>query len=254
MPGWMAAILLVAARIAALVVLVPGFQGSWMTWRIRVGTLVLLTMPVLCVMPPYTQVDATVTELIPRLIQEVGIGISLAIVPATLVMGLRFATEAVHGMTGLPSANDTSGEGLGSTTNRFFFVVALTVFFASSGHRHVIQAVLGSFHWLPVGSEIPPMALKELVLDVFSQSFQLGTRAVTPIGLSLAVGFLTLAAVNRVIPQLGYFAIGMSVQTATLLAAIVIFVGGIGLFWEAAFESGILDWKDRWHSLAGSMP
>jgi len=255
MPGWLATALLVASRVAALVVIVPGLSSRVVPWRLRLMLLVLLTVPVLCVVSPCTDGTVEPARFITLLIREISIGISLALVPAVLMFGLQLATESLQGMTGLPggpSESEGLGERLGDGVSRLFFLVALTVFFASSGHRILLQALLDSFSWMPVGSVSSLATTKEILIDLFSQSFQLGVRAVAPLAGSLAVGLFVLAAINRVIPQLGYFAVGMSIQNTILCASLVIFLGGIGLFLEAGFESTIDMWQSNWLAVSSS--
>ncbi len=253
MPGWLATTLLVASRVAALVVVVPGLSSRVVPWRIRFMLIVLLTVPVLCVVSPCVDGTMDPAQFFTLLIREVSVGISLALVPAVLLFGLQLATESLLGMTGLPGGSP-EGELPSQGVSRFFFLVALTVFFASSGHRIVFQSLLDSFSWMPVGSVRSLATTKEILVDLFSQSFQLGVRAVAPLAGSLAVGLLVLAAINRVIPQLGYFAVGMSVQNTVLFASMVIFLGGIGLFLEAGFESTIDSWQSNWLAATSNAP
>ena len=250
MPGWLATVLLVFARVTALVAVVPGLQNQFLPWRMRIALITLVSVPVLCVIPCCTEDLVAPARLVEMLVQEAGIGVSLAIVPAVLLFGLQLATESLQGMTGLPG-DSSSSQMPGVGLSRLFFIVALTVFFAASGHRLVFQALLDSFHWMPVGSVSSLPTTKDVLLDLFTQSFQLGVRAVAPVAASLAVGILVLAAINKVIPQLGYFAVGMSVQTTVMLASFVMFLGGVGLFLEAGFESSIDSWQSAWSDAMG---
>ena len=114
-------------------------------------------------------------------------------------------------------------------------ITTLAVFFACSGHRLVFQSVLESFNWLPPGSPTPLTSVSEMLLDMLSASFELGVRAMSPIAASLAVGLLALAALNRFLPQLGYFAVGMSVQTIVLIGTLFLFGGSVVWMLESSF-------------------
>lgn len=254
MPGWLATVLLVVARITALVAVVPGMQSQYVPWRIRMVLIMTVSLAVICVTPCYSESSVASADMLKLLVQEASIGISLALVPAVLLFGLQLASESLQGMTGLPtdsSSTLTPGAGL----PRLCYIVALTTFFCASGHRCMFQALLDSFRWMPVGSVSSLTTTKDVLLDVFSQSFQLGVRSVAPVAASLAMGILTLAAINRVIPQLSYFTVGMSVQTTVLLASLVIFLGAVGLFLESSFVSSTESWPHVWSAALGrSMP
>lgn len=248
MPGWTATILLVAARIAALAIVVPGMQNRFVPWRLRLLLVALLTAVVICVIPPCSDGDVAIPDFCMMLAQEASIGLSLAMVPAALFLGLQLASGSLQGMTGLPAATggpDMAGEGF----SRLFFLVAVTVFFVCSGHRILVQALLDSFQWMPVGSVRALPTTKDICIDILTQSFQLGVRSLAPIAASLAIGILCLAAINRVIPQLSYFAIGMSVQTTIMLGCLLLFLGGIGLFLESGLETTTALWQSRWLAL-----
>lgn len=249
MPSWLATCLLVVTRIGALTAVVPGLHNRFVPWRIRLVFVCLVTLPVLCVISPIDGAFVPSSRFFSLLIQEAAFGISLSLVPAILFFGLQLATESLQGMTGLPGMSNESAEG-GSGITRLFFLVALTTFFATSGHRVLFQTLLDSFRWMPVGTGASLASTKEILLNVFSQSFQLGVRAVAPIAASLAIGLCAVAAANRVIPQLSYFAVGMSVQTTILFASLVFFLGCIGMYLESGFEVAIDGWQANWLATA----
>ena len=251
MPDWLATLLLVSARVFALVSLIPGMDGRFVPWRVRLALAWVLTVAVLCVVPCCEPVS--LGRLAPLLVQEASVGLSLALVPAALIFGLQLATESLLGMTGL-ATDESSGPVPGSTISRFFLIVTLSVFFAASGHRYVFQALLDSFYWMPVGSAAALPTTKEVMLEVLQYSFQMGIRVVTPIAASLGIGILALAAINRVVAQLGYFAVGMSIQTTIFLTSVVIFMGSVGLLLEFGFETNLDTWRDAWSGTFGVVP
>ena len=136
---------------------------------------------------------------------------------------------------------------------RLFCILVLAIFFLSSGHRVVIQTLLDSFTWLPAGSYSPLTSTRLVIVDLLSASFELGVRAMSPIAASLAIGLLALAAINRIIPQVGYFAVGMSIQTAVLFGSLILCVGGIVWFLENSFATTPDSFRMAWHSIARSV-
>lgn len=229
-----ATVLLVFARVSGLVLIVPGISQSVVSIRMRLVLITLLSAPILCVVTP---IDAITSNQIPSaMLHELVVGVSLGLVPAAIFFGLQVAVQAMHGMTGLPGAGEASSLGSAdAVVQRFFVITVLAVFFACSGHRLVFQSVLDSFTWLPLGKPAPLASVGEILLDMLSASFELGVRAMSPIAASLAVGLLALAALNRFLPQLGYFAVGMSVQTMVLIGALFLFGGSVVWMLENSF-------------------
>lgn len=248
MPDWLAILVLVATRITAVMLVVPGVSQSIVPWRIRLLLVASLTVTVLCVIPTSSVEVARLPSLA---MHEAIVGVSLALVPAAIVFGLQVAVQATHGMTGLPQAELPSREmgSDGSSLSRLVLITTLAMFFVSSGHRVVFQSVLASFEWLPPGSYRPFSSVSGLLLDLLSASFQLGVRAMAPIGLSLGISLLVVAAINRVLPQISYFAVGTSIQAATLFAALVLFGGSIVLFLDHSFLSSGDITRFAWQTL-----
>ena len=250
MPDWIATVALVATRVAAMILIVPGVSQSVVPWRIRFLLVATLCVPVLCVLPP-TQINTS--ELPSLLLHEAIVGISLGLVPAAIVFGLQTSVRTLQGMTGLadsPTAADPCSLSSTGVLDRLFLIVALTVFFSSGGHRVVFQAVLESFQWMAPGSFRSAESANELLVDMFSASFRLGVRAVTPIGLSLGISLMAIAAINRLLPQISFFAVGMSVQAMVLFGALVLFAGTVVWFLDDGLGSNVDSTRLRWQMIS----
>ena len=94
---------------------------------------------------------------------------------------------------------------------------------------------------------------ESLGIDLLAQAFALGVRALSPLIVALVFSMIAFAAIHRVLPQLGYFAVGMNVQVLVLLGSVVLFLGVIGWWIDGELatvtERAQLAWK---HVLAGS--
>lgn len=246
-PGWLATALFVLARVSALVVIVPGVSQRFVPWRARLLLVALITVPVLCVIPP-TADNFEPLSIPAIMVHELIVGLSLGFVPAAIVFGLQTAVQTLSGMTGLPSGQATESLATASAMQRLLLATVLTVFFLSSGHLVVIQSIMDSFHWLPAGSYTPLESVSDILLDLLSASFALGVRTMTPVAASLAISLMALAAINRIVPQFGYFTVGMSVQSLVLIGSLILFCGGIVWFLEESFTSSPDSFKLAWQS------
>ena len=248
-------LLLIAVRIAALGMVAPGFSSWSIPWRIRILLVGLLVLPVFCVWQgaPFSFEASLLPNL---LLHEAVVGISLGVVPAVMVWGLQLAVQSVHGLSGLPGV--TGGEPAdtdlahASALNRFFSMTVLAVFFSTGGHRQLVQAVLESFQWLPPGQYAPLDQAYELLLDLFAQSFALGARAVSPIVVALSISWLAFATMNRILPQLGYFVVGLNLQVLVLLGSLILFLGAVGWVLEGEFANITQTIGPLWDRLAMS--
>ncbi len=242
-------LLLITTRIAAIVLVAPGLGARIVPWRARLLLVALLAVPAFCVSPVTEPIEPT---LLPQLmLHEAVVGLSLGMVPAVMIWGLQVALQPLQGLTGLPGV--TSGGSPGddlmqsAPLERFFCITVLALFFLAGGHRQLIQAMFESFRWLPPGHYVPLDSASELIIDLLAQGFALGVRALSPIIVALLFSMIAFAAVNRILPQLGYFAVGMNVQVLVLLGSVVLFLGVMGWLVDGEFatatERAQLAWK-----------
>lgn len=255
MSDWGLTTILVLARVAALVAIVPGLSSAVVPWRARLLVVALVTWPVLCVIPVANQDALAQNSTISLVVHELVVGVSLGLVPAAIAFGLQVAVQSLQGMTGLPGGSESTEGQNAAPLQRLFHIVVLATFFLSSGHRLVVESLLGSFRWLPPGSHTSLASNREVLLDLLAASFELGVQAMSPIAVSLAFGLLVLAAINRIVPHVGYFAVGMSVQTTVLFGALMICVGAVVWLLESGIAAGPdltrFAWQDVLAAIAG---
>jgi flagellar biosynthetic protein FliR len=244
--------LLVASRIAAFVLVAPGFNLRVVPIRIRLLLAVLLTVASTGNVSAAVAVDST---LMPELlVHQAVVGVSLGIVPAVMIWGLQVAASTSQGLTGLGGfgAPEAGPDELlsGSAAERLLLMTTLAVYFAAGGHRQLVQAVLLSFQWLGPHEQLSLTSTQELVIGLLSQSFAIGVRTMCPIIASLSISLLALAIVNRVLPQVGYFAVGMSIQALVLLGSMLLFLGGIAWMWDTELFNVAERVQLAWQQLA----
>ena len=219
--------LLVLTRVTALVLVVPGLNLQVVSLHIRVALIGLLSVVARSTMVADSDtLDYSNAGL--AIAQEAVIGCSLALVPAIMIWGTQLAAGTLRGLTGLPG--DTNG-GFGGTGNspisQLLLASSTLVFFISGGHRQVVQGLIDSFAWFPAGQPARIQSAQQLLIDMLGQSFALGVRSISPIVLALLISLLAIGGLNRLVPQLSYFAVGMSFQAMVLVAALVVLVGAV---------------------------
>jgi flagellar biosynthesis protein FliR len=86
-------------------------------------------------------------------------------------------------------------------------MVALALFFLLGGDRQVMDALLGSFAWMPPGSGKLPAELPDVLSTIAAHSFDTGLRAAAPIMVAMVLAILIVALISRTLPQLNAIAI-----------------------------------------------
>ena len=99
-------------------------------------------------------------------------------------------------------------------------MLALAIFFLVGGHRQVIDALLGSFAWMPPGQGRLPDELVEALTAVAAQSFEIGIRAAAPVMVACCWRSLIVALISRTLPQLNAVAVGLNFNSLIVLGRV----------------------------------
>jgi flagellar biosynthetic protein FliR len=230
----------------------------------RVGSL-LMTLPVLGSNSIPMQVRGLLAVAVSLLITPLHWGLAIPHPNSLLDLGLLIAREAVLGLalggavmillSGMQLAGQVisqmSGMSLADVVNPTFDtnvpifsnlleMLALSIFFLMGGHREVMDALLGSFEWMPPGSGRLPTDLSAALSTVASHSFEIGIRASAPVMVSLLLAILIIALISRTLPQLNSIAIGLNLNALIAPAVLALTLGSVA--WAFQQESaGIVD-------------
>lgn len=222
--------LLVAARLAGFFCVGPMLGRPLVSWPVRFGLTVLMTLIVApglsmaerdaALVTPVTHEDlpailpddpsahsstwdgTTPVNIVVAVVREAGIGAAMALAVATFLGGLRFGGEWLDrhsglGIGGILNPEFSSG-GCGPAELTFLFgVVALLVTQPVNGHLLVVRIVLDSFHAIPVGPNAISEAGFSLMKAILQQSLILGLRIAMPFVVMMTMLDMTLGWVRR---------------------------------------------------------
>jgi flagellar biosynthetic protein FliR len=107
-------------------------------------------------------------------------------------------------------------------------MLAVAIFFLVGGHRQVMDALLGSFTWMPPGQGRLPDELVAALSDVAARSFEIGIRASAPVMVALLLSTLIVALVSRTLPQLNAVAVGLNFNSLIVVAVLAFCLGSAG--------------------------
>ncbi|WP_457678132.1 flagellar biosynthetic protein FliR [Thermovibrio sp.] len=164
-------------------------------------------------------------------LKELLLGFLLALVALIFYSIVSYAGELISYMMGLTVANLFDPNfGVVSIVGRLFTFTFYAVFFATGGEKFFIAALYRSFQLLPVGRlEFSP-SLFDFLLKESSLIFTLGFKMAFPFVFSLFITNLALALINRLIPQVNVFIVGLPVQIFVGLSLLFLGYGVVVLF------------------------
>ncbi len=215
--------LLVVVRISAIIFVAPVFNNRNIPVKVKVGISVFLGLIVMNLVD-YTAVSyegvlgysiLVVKEAITGILIGMGSGFCLYI--------LSFSGHMVDMEIGFAMAMemDPTTQVQTTITSTFFSTVFLLMFLASDMHYFVIDALVDSYHLIPIGEATIQPSLYQTFLKFMADYFVIGFRIILPVfACILIVNVLGILA--KVAPQMNMFVIGMQVKVFAGLALLTI--------------------------------
>ena len=250
-PAFVMIFLLVFARCAGIMTVLPLTYLPTMGWQWRIALAGLLAILAATAMVPASGMPATgdraFTGELQLIVGEWVAGLLLGLSVAGLFWGLQVASQTVSQMAGLSLTAVDSEAGPVSALTRWMDLLTLSVLLASGGHRHIMRALLDTFRAAPPGqfrwSQIDPAA----VFDMLGHSLQFGLRVALPLMACLLVSALLAGMLGRIMPQLNVLVMSSSLNSLLLLAILAIGAGAIS--WS--FQGQIAAWGEQTQRLLG---
>jgi len=210
------------ARIAGLIIAAP---LAWLNAPTRVrGGLVLLLAFVIHGTGGSHQVPKSLVEVSWVLVSEFALGVAMGLVVRFVVAMAEVAAEVIAPMLGLSVAHvfDATSHSTQNILTTLLRHVSVLVALAVGVHRTLLQALLGGFKLIPVGTVSAPAASLKLMCDLSSNVLLVGVRIALPLLAILFIVQVTLAFVSRAAPQLQVFSVGFAIATAVGLTTLIL--------------------------------
>lgn len=233
---------LVLTRVGCLLMTLPMLGTATVPWQIRallaVGiSLVLTPLYWGLTLPP----PENLLVLAPLLVREAVLGLALGLAVMILLSGMQLAGQVISQISGLSLA-DVANPTFDTSVPIFSHILemlAIAIFFLVGGHRLVIDALLGSFAWMPPGQGRLPDELVESLTAIASTSFETAIRASAPVMVSLLLATLVVALVSRTLPQLNAVAVGLNFNALIVLAVLGVSMGSAAWVFQEQVEGVI---------------
>jgi flagellar biosynthetic protein FliR len=227
LPTLAAVFMLAFARVAAMVMLLPGLGEVNIPVRIKLGTALLLTMVVLPLHRQAYQVDLqAMAPLLVMMLHEIVIGIVLGATARVTLSALQVAGSVIAQQMGLgfvTAVDPTQGQ-QGVLIGNFLTMLGVTLLFSTDSHHLVIAALSDSYKIFAPGELIPSGDVASLATKAFAAAFKIGLQLSAPFlvfGLVFNIGLGVLA---RLMPQMQVYFVGapLSILIGFLIFALVL--------------------------------
>jgi flagellar biosynthetic protein FliR len=225
------AVLLLATRIAALLLLTPLLYAAAMPPAIRV----LLALGLACVIAlPFaagaTPLPRDSGALFQALLREALVGATLGLGILMAFAGFAFAGRLIDVQIGFGLAQvfDPLTSTRIPVLSSAFGLLAVVFFFLVNGHHAVLRGIAFSVERFPVGQGWELSSAVEPVAREAAALFTLGFALAAPVVLGLLLVEFALGAMSRNLPQLNMLVLGVPVKIVVGLLALSVWAASFG--------------------------
>lgn len=207
-------------RIGAMLSIVPLFSLQSISMQTRVILTLFITIvvaPNLALPPP---VDPITWQGVLFLVQQILIGLAMGTVFLIVFQAFIIAGHIIAMGMGLAFAQMVDpGTGVSSPiVSQYFSIIVTLLFLAMNGHLLIIQVVVDSFEYLPIGVHFLNQESLRTLVEFGSYMFSAGVLVALPAVTALLLINVSFGVVTRAAPALNIFAVGFPV---TLLTGLV---------------------------------
>lgn len=228
--AWIAAIVLLALRLAPLFVLAPGLGSSTIPVTVRVGLTFAFAAMLVSAQPAWrAAVPLDLAGWLVAALAELVVGMAWAFglfcaFGAFVFAGRLLDLQVGFGLATLfdPSSR-TASPLLGTGLN----LMALAIFFALDGHHGLIRTAADSLQTVPPGAGLARLQ-PAVIVAAFGSMFAFGLALVAPAVITLLLLDIGMGVVARTMPQMNIFIVGMPLKVAVGLFVLMLSAGQMG--------------------------
>ncbi len=233
---------LVMSRIVALMMAFPFFNTNMIPLNVKVLLVVALSFFLMKVSGTHVSIQnfslATFTLLI---FKELLIGFALGLLANIFIAAFSYAAEIISYFMGLTIVNSFDPTyGQISILSRFFIMLFYLIFFVSGAYQYFFASLIQSLQTIPLDQLYFNQGLWRFIVELSKELFTLAFKLAFPFALILYMVNLALALVNRLIPQINVFIVGLPLQIFVGLAALA-FGASVVVYTGSSFLAKMVD-------------
>ncbi|WP_316014079.1 flagellar biosynthetic protein FliR [Roseobacter sp. HKCCA0434] len=230
-------IILLFCRVAAAVLLMPGFGSTLLPARVRLVVAIGFTLAVWPLVETGRHVD-----LLPGLFVEIAVGVVLGLSVRFLVFALQFAGSIASQSTSIAQIGNAAAmpdpmPALGSILT----LAGITLALALGLHVRIVEAIVLSYDAVPVGRFPPSDELARWAIRRSADAIAMGVTLAAPFIVTALAYNLALGAINRAMPQLMVAFVGAPAITGAALLLMLVSAPAILTLWTGAIGGVLAD-------------
>lgn len=210
----------------------------------RIAMALVLTVAIVPILPPVTQVPLVSGDGILILLQQIAIGAALGFTLRILFAAVELAGQFMGLQMGLSFATlfDPINGAQTPVVAQFLVLTTALILFAFNGHHLVIGALAQSFDDIPVSATLGSAGFAA-VANWASTLFSTGLHIALPVTAALLATNLAIGMMTRASPQLNIFAVGFPLTLGAgfivLYFTLAYLPARIEQLWLKALQAGV---------------
>lgn len=252
--GWITAVLLLSARIAALLLMTPVLYAVALPVVVRllivVGLASVIAMPFAT---PLAVAPAGAGALVQAALREAAVGATLGLGVLMAFGGFALAGRLVDVQLGFGLAQvfDPLTRTRVPIVSSVFGLFAALLFFIFNGHHVLLRGIAYSVERFPVGGGWNGEAAAGPLAQQMGSLFALGFALAAPVVLALLLVEFALGVISRNLPQMNMLLIGIPAKIVVGLLALSVWAGGLAAPAERLYAQIYRTWA-QWFAAGGA--
>lgn len=206
-------VILIFIRIVSFIVICPGFSLKALPNMFKIGLASAFTFLAYTMIPEMEFINSMWLFAF-IVIKEALFGLGLGFVTDMVIGAIEMAGSFIDFQSGfsMGAVFDPSTGIRASNYGRLYYWLSLSVFFILNMHHKVIEALLDSFRYVPLGTMSYNGDIVYAVISIFSRVFELAINLAAPIIVVALVTDVVLGVISRTIPQINVLILGMPLK------------------------------------------
>ncbi len=222
-------------RIGAFYFAVPVIGARTVPARVRLILMLFTVLLLVPLLPPAPVVSLLSLPGFMLVVQEVIIGLALGFTMQIVLHVFVLAGQYISLKMGLGFAamNDPSSGVSVTVLSQFYLLLSTLLFLSSNGHLVVLQLLIDSFHFFPIGGQGMGNASFIAIVQLGSWLFSAALLIALPLFTSVMIVNMSFGVMSRSAPQMNVFTVGFPI---TLVFGLALMYLSLGNFLPLYFE------------------
>lgn len=204
--------LLILVRTSGIFFISPFFSSQNVPNTMKIGLTLLLSSILTFTLEINPEIQGSL--LVVLIIKELMVGIIIG-----FISYLFFSTFYVMGQIvdmnigfGMVNVIDPQNRIQVPLMGNFYYILAFLLLLSVNGHHVIINALVDSYEYIPIGVFKFKMDIGYFILDIVSQIFTTGFKLSVPVVAIIFLLDLLLGVLVRTIPQMNVFVVGLPLK------------------------------------------